>query len=101
MQPAGTCHTDVSLTGVRDQTNFLSDVRPSCLSFPFTPLASRFISHKGFSKILMFKMKLRLELVPAQRCALAVAPFFGVFAQKSGRASLAAGGWISSAAQSA
>lgn len=38
MQPAGTCHTDVFLTGVRDKTNFLSDVCPSCLLCPFNIL---------------------------------------------------------------
>lgn len=31
-QPVGTCQTDVSLAGVRDQTNYCSALSPGCLS---------------------------------------------------------------------
>lgn len=66
MQPVGTCHRDVSLTGVRHQTNYHSALHPSCLSISFG--FTYHVTLRLFSKILVFKVNLRLELVQARRC---------------------------------
>ena len=102
----GSCHTDVSLTRVRDQTNYYSAVHPSCLSISFG--LTFHATLRLFSKVLVFKVNHSLDLVQTHRCAPAVGLLVilgGLRSQPRCQAvhgsPLAALGWISSAAQPA
>lgn len=96
----------VSLTGVRDQTNYYSAVCPSCLSISVG--LTFHVTLMLFSKPLVFKVNLRLDLVQARRCvpAVGLSVILGdLQSQPRDQAvpgsPLAALGWISSVAQPA